>query len=351
MSEPRCYDINASWLTNLQQAPRGDRVPPPRARSGAPWFWCHLPVASPLGISAGPLLNGDWVCHYASLGFDILVYKTVRSSARRCYELPNLVHVDTDALSTAGTRVSASTSPTDSWAVSFGMPSVSPDIWQADIQRTRARLPEGKRLIVSVVGTADPALTQPAAALQQLTDDFAATARMAAEAGADGIEANFSCPNVSTSDGQLFQNPAAAAQVAAAIRAAIGRTPLVLKIGHTTDHQHIRELIAAVAPSANGLAMTNSISAKVRGTDGRPLFDGQSRGICGDAIRTASIEQVRLFADIIQRTGIDLSIVGVGGISTSEHVTAYLQAGAQTVALATAAMLDPTVANRLMPAD
>lgn len=349
MSARDRYDITASWRINLERAPSVEQIAPARPMPQGPWHWCSLPVASPLGISAGPLLNGDWVCHYAHLGFDILVYKTVRSSPRECYELPNLVYVDSSPLSAPGKEVSVRPAPTDSWAVSFGMPSVAPADWQADVRATKARLPDGKVLIVSVVATADPTITKPQAAMQQLADDFAATARMAAQAGADGIEANFSCPNVSTSDGQLYHQPTAAAQVAAAIRAELGSTPLVLKIGRTTDRQHMEQLVQAVGPFADGLAMTNSISAHVRGTDGRLLFDGQPRGICGNAIRTASIEQVRQFAEIIERAGSNLTLVGVGGISTADHVAEYLDAGAQTVALATAAMLNPHIAKTLRP--
>ena len=44
--------------------------------------FCGIPVQSPLGIPAGPLLNSRWLLYYASLGFDVLTYKTVRSSAR-----------------------------------------------------------------------------------------------------------------------------------------------------------------------------------------------------------------------------------------------------------------------------
>ena len=34
---------------------------------------------APIGVAAGPLLNGAWCLHYASLGFDLLTYKTVRT--------------------------------------------------------------------------------------------------------------------------------------------------------------------------------------------------------------------------------------------------------------------------------
>ena len=50
------------------------------------WQFCGLPVNSPLGVAAGPLLNGRWCLYYASLGFDVLTYKTVRSRRRECYD-------------------------------------------------------------------------------------------------------------------------------------------------------------------------------------------------------------------------------------------------------------------------
>ena len=38
------------------------------------WTFCGLKVDSLLGMAAGPLLNGNWVLYYASLGFDVLTY-------------------------------------------------------------------------------------------------------------------------------------------------------------------------------------------------------------------------------------------------------------------------------------
>ena len=61
--------------------------------SHASWDFLGLPTMSPFGIAAGPLLNGAWCLHYAELGFDVVTYKTVRSVARECYEMPNLVPV------------------------------------------------------------------------------------------------------------------------------------------------------------------------------------------------------------------------------------------------------------------
>ncbi|MCP4171891.1 MAG: hypothetical protein GY758_14085 [Fuerstiella sp.] len=336
------YDSQQTWQWNLEHAPALAAAADLTAVPGA-WSWCGIPVDSPLGIPAGPLLDSRWLLHYANLGFDILVYKTVRSTERDCYPLPNLVPVQTGSLSDAGERLSATEQMNGSWAVSFGMPSQSPDAWRKDVQFAREELPPGKVLVVSVVGTQDESVTDPDASLQQLADDFAVCAKWAVESGAHGVEANFSCPNVSTADGQLFQQPEAAGFVARRIRDSIGDTPLVLKVGRVATANDATELQNHVAPFVNGLAMTNSIAAKVVADDGQLMFDGQPRGICGDATRTASVAQTIMCQQALAASGYELDLIGVGGISTADHVREYLAAGATSVALATAAMVDPEV--------
>jgi len=315
------------------------------------WKFCGRKVGSPLGIAAGPLLNGRWILYYASLGFDVLTYKTVRSVERACYDLPNLQPVridrrgDSDESSQLRgdeTSLPAAERMTGSWAVSFGMPSQPPDVWRADIEWTRGNLPREKVLIVSVVGTVQPDWT-----IDDMAADYARCARWAVESGADGVETNFSCPNVSTCDGQLFQQPQSAANVAARVREACGGRPYLIKIGQVNTPEEAAALIDAVAPYADGLSMTNSLATTVTGADGKLLFGGQRRGICGAAIREASIRQTRLFADEIARRGLPLRVVGVGGASNAEHIRQYLDAGAQAVHLATAVMVDPGVGIKI----
>ena len=79
------------------------------------------------------------------------------------------------------------------------MPSQEPGIWRADVEATRNALPPGKLLSVSVVAT-----VQPDWKLQDLARDYAQCAKWAADSGADVVETNFSCPNVSTCDGAPF---------------------------------------------------------------------------------------------------------------------------------------------------
>ncbi len=343
------YDIRQSYDWNYQHAPDPVLVDVP----GLPgtWQFCGLPVASPLGVPAGPLLNGRWVLYYASLGFDVLTYKTVRSRERACYPLPNLVPVDCEQLWDAQRVVPARESMTGSWAVSFGMPSKAPAVWRADVEHTRRQLAESKVLVVSVVAT-----EQPGWILDDIAQDYAQCARWAVESGADCVETNFSCPNVATCDGSLYQDPHGSAVVAACVREAIGRTPYIIKVGRLSQAEDAAALVDAVAPYANALAMTNSIAAHVSlpasdsaksPAPARLYFEGQPRGICGAATLSASVSQVELFAQIVRQRSRALSLIGVGGAATAEHVKRYLTAGAESVHAATAAMVDPALALRL----
>lgn len=334
------YDRFRSYDWNYENAPRP--LSPPVPSVPGEWTFCGRPVASPLGVPAGPLLNGRWCLYYASLGFDVLTYKTVRSSARDCYPMPNLQPVVCDPLRGDERDLPAAPSMRGSWAVSYGMPSKTPGAWRDDITWTRDRLAPAKILSVSVVGT-----VQEGWSLDQLADDYAQCARWAVESGADCIETNFSCPNVSTCDGQLYQQPAEAAIVAARVREAIGPVPYIAKIGRIADSDEAESLLDRLSGLVDALAMTNSIASTVVDSHGRRMFDGQQRGICGDATRVASVDQTRRLSDLIDRRGDRVRIIGVGGVSTARHVRQYLEAGAECVHIASAAMVDPAVALKI----
>ncbi|MBX3437616.1 MAG: hypothetical protein KF861_09010 [Planctomycetaceae bacterium] len=335
------YDVSRDYRWNYDHAPEAVEVDV--LSMPGEWTFLGRKVASPLGVPAGPLLNGKWILYYASLGFDVLTYKTVRSSYRECYPLPNLLPVRTQQLRGGEHVLDAEERMSGSWAVSFGMPSMDPDVWRRDIEWTRARLRSDQVLSVSVVGTA-----QPGGTLDELADDYALCARWAVESGADCIETNFSCPNVCSRDGHLYQEPTPAGVVAQRVREAIGATPYLLKIGHFTESDSASQLLKAVSRYVDGLAMTNSVAATVRDAAGNVMFDGQKRGICGDATREASVSQVRMFAEIMEEWGRPLALIGVGGASSAAHVDEYLDAGAEAVHIATAAIVDPLVGCRIL---
>ena len=176
------YDWSRSYSWNYKHVPEPVDIDVPAVLGD--WSFAGLPISSPLGIPAGPLLNGRWCLYYASLGFDLLTYKTVRSVARKCYPLPNLQPVDCEQLHGGEQSLPTSVTMQGSWAVSFGMPSQSPDVWRADVERTRARLPSEKVLCVSVVGTMQEGWT-----IDDLARDYARCAKWAVTSGA-GLRRN-----------------------------------------------------------------------------------------------------------------------------------------------------------------
>lgn len=339
---PQTYDYRRSYDWNYANAPDLHRQESASPMLGE-WDFCGIRVNSPLGMPAGPLLNSSWILHYANLGFDVLTYKTVRSVERACYDLPNLLPISAGQLTGNQDAVEAADSAerTRSWAISFGMPSKEPDVWRADVERARKGLAPGQVLVVSVVASPKPDST-----LESIAKDFAQCSSWAKEAGAQVVEANLSCPNVCTSEGQLYTSPDASRLVASAIRTAVGDVPIVLKIGLFEAEVEAEAFIDSVSMYVNALSTTNSISAAVK-EDGRMLFGGLTRGIGGLCIRDRCLDEVSRLQSIISRKGLPLRLIGVGGISSADDVSRRMAAGAHHVQLASAAMLDPLVGLRI----
>lgn len=346
------YDIQRTWEENCERGPRfGDVdsagiLPDDKGGLGS----CHrsflgLPVRSRIGIAAGLLLNSRWILPYAARGFDILTYKTVRSVARPSYPLPNWVFVD-EMDSPDGPAYVTDQIPDDpakiSSSVCFGMPSVAPEVWREDIAHCRRRLADGQLLIVSVVATPSDNPT-----ISEIATDFAKCAAWAAEAGADVIEANLSCPNVCSAEGTLYHDAAASRAVAEAIRTVLGRVPLLLKVGTFAGAFQTVEFLHAVNGIANGVTLVNCISRPVLHRDGRSAFGEKYRtaGVLGRAIHRPSVAIVREVAECIRRDNLSLQIAAVGGASTVEDFADFLAAGANAVLCGSSPMYLPNLAR------
>jgi dihydroorotate dehydrogenase (NAD+) catalytic subunit len=337
------YDMTQSYEWNYSHSPdvetltrKRDPDTPSgaRAQSAKPgrWSFCGIPIAYPLGVAAGPLLNGRWVLHYAAQGFSVLTYKTVRSRERACYPLPNLQWIRESHVSN-GQRVKATSERSGSWAISFGMPSMEPKVWRADVEWTRSRLPRDQVLAVSVVASPEPDWT-----ITEIAADYATCAAWAFEAGADVVELNLSCPNVTSADGQLYRSPDNIASVLDGVRARVGSPPLIIKIGFVESSELTSQILEICHGRCHGIAMTNCLSCLVDDQQG-PMFSGEPRGIGGLAIRKASVQQVQRFSNSKQELAItDIDLIGVGGISTAPDAAEYLDAGANSVQVASAVM-------------
>jgi dihydroorotate dehydrogenase len=222
------------------------------------------------------------------------------------------------------------------------MPSKDPAIWTRDVERARRGLAPGQALVVSVVATPQPGWT-----LDDMARDFARCARCARDSGAEAVEANLSCPNVCTNEGQIYRSPEASAEIAARLRDVTGSLPLILKIGLFEGAAEAEAFVVAVDGHADALSTVNSISARVADAQGAQLFGGLTRGIGGACIRSRRLAEVRMLAGVIRRRGSSLRLIAVGGISSLAEVREALEAGAHHAQIATAAMLDPLIAAKI----
>lgn len=345
MTMEQSYDVKATYEANYKRGPQFTSSPP-TIPVGPQKIFLGLPVQSRLGIAAGLLLNAKWIAGYAQRGFDLLTYKTVRSSHRPCYELPNWVFVEPGEES--GTYCVIEDPLPDpeniSSSVCFGMPSMAPEIWRKDVTRAKASLQEGQVLIVSVVATPESDWTQ-----EMLTSDFVQCARWAVEAGADVIEANFSCPNVCSSEGSIYLDAELSGAIASQIRHEIGTTPLLIKTGHFQDEALLARYLSALSTIANGVTLVNCIVAKVLRPDGRPAFGDRfaEAGVLGRAIHDPCVETVRQASRIIANNELQLEVVAVGGAATEEDVARYFEAGAHAVMMGSAPMSAPNLAAEI----
>ena len=128
------------------------------------------------------------------------------------------------------------------------------------------------------------------------------------------------------------------------VREAIGGVPLIVKVGRLATREEAAALLDAVAPHVDCARHDQQHRGHRARPSGRLLFDGQPRGICGEATREASLAQTGVMAELIRERNLKMRLIGVGGASTASHVRDYVAAGAHAVHLATAAMVDPGVA-------
>ncbi len=315
-----------------------------------------LAVRSRFGVPASVLVNSRWIEAYARLGFDILTYKTVRSQARLCHAPPNWLFLD-DRSVAAGLAdremplALAARPPADPRTAtaggSFGIPSVAPEVWKPDIAEARRALGAGQVLIVSVVGTARPGLSEA-----DFVADYAALAAFVVAEGADLVEVNLSCPNVARREGEVYLDTKLSVEIARAAKAAAGGKPVLLKIGDIADRAQMATFLESVAGAADGVVMINAPSRRIVDGAGGPAFGaGRERaGVTGGAIKAIALRAVGDAAAHIRRRGLPLKVIGVGGVTSAADARAFLEAGACAVQSATAATWNPYLAAEIKAA-
>lgn len=345
---PWFYDPRRTYEDNYALGPFGGFGDVAAARPDGPprESFAGEGVYAAFGIPAGPLVNAAFCAAAFRAGFDVNVYKTVRTRAHPVHPFPHTlaVHVDGDLTPERAARPLLADDALDeatSISNSFGVPSRDPDAWQPDMAAAVAAAGPGQLLVGSFQGTRPDANAgdRDGAYLA----DHVTAARLVRETGARVLELNLSCPNEGTGALLCFDTPAVT-RIVAAVKEEIGNLPLYVKLAHFRDDAALAGLVRATAPYVAGYAAINTIPARLVDADGRQALPGEGRavaGVCGDAIRWAGLDMVERLARLREDVSSAFEIVGVGGVLTADHARAYRVAGADAVMSATGAMLDP----------
>lgn len=305
-------------------------------------------VYAPLGIPAGPLLNSAFCKAAFEKGFDVCVYKTVRSGTFPCHPFPNVlaIHPDGDlTLEALKSPLIADTNYTEPLSItnSFGVPSKEAAVWQEDVRKAIAAAGKGQVLVLSFMGTVRPNQSQ-----QEFIDDYILAAKLSYETGAPVLETNLSCPNIGN-EGLVCYNLDVTEKVAKGIRAVIGDTPFILKVGYYQDDAQLERLAEIAEEYADSVSGINTLQAEIRNEKGEQALPGSPArlrsGVCGAGIKWAGLDFVRRLAAIREKRGFSFSIEGVGGVLNAEDYKAYRETGADSVMTATGAMWNPYLAR------
>jgi dihydroorotate dehydrogenase (NAD+) catalytic subunit len=165
------------------------------------------------------------------------------------------------------------------------------------------------------------------------TQEYAITAKKAAEAGADAVELNVSCPHVKEIGSGIGQNPETLAKVVKKVKAAVHKPVFVKLSPNVTDIVEVAE--AAVKAGADALTAINSVRAMAIDVEtALPVLSNKRGGLSGPAIKPIAL---RCVYDIYEK--VKAPIMGCGGITSWRDAVEFFLAGASAVQIGTAIAL------------
>lgn len=163
-------------------------------------------------------------------------------------------------------------------------------------------------------------------------EEFVDTARTLAEAGADALELNCSCPNVEEEIGLLGTDPANVERITAAVKEAVDPPVFVKLTPNVTDIVEVAR--AAERGGADAITAVNTLKALAVDIDmRRPVLTNTTGGLSGPALKPVALRCVWEIAE-----SVDLPIIGCGGISDWRDAVEFILCGASAVEIGTAVM-------------
>ncbi len=309
------HAAHAVGLYGLQVAEHLEWGSPPSFAKSLETERMGLTFAHPMGLGGGFDKNAVAPHALAALGFSFLELGTVTALAQRENPRPNMFRL-----------------PLDRALINrLGFPN---DGAKRVVDRF-VHMTESRAVGVPVAFSIGKSRTVDASRQKDVIDDYIFSLREVARA-ADFVVVNVSSPN--TQNLRTLQAPEMARTLLTEIQDAAGkrsrRLPLLLKVAPDLELAAFDELLdVAKDVKLDGIVATNTtIAREGLQTPAESVMAMGAGGLSGPPLRERA---VRMVSRARERLGSLATIVGVGGIEDTEHVRAYLAAGANLVQLYT----------------
>ena len=149
------------------------------------------------------------------------------------------------------------------------------------------------------------------------------------------LEVNVSCPNVHGGGMSFGTQPEAAAAVTRAVKA-VTKKPVIIKLSpNVTDIVSIAK--ACEEAGADGISLINTLlGMRINLNTRKPVIANKMGGFSGPAIFPVAVRMVYQVAHAVS-----IPVVGMGGVSSAEDVIELMLAGATTVEVGAANLVNP----------
>lgn len=167
------------------------------------------------------------------------------------------------------------------------------------------------------------------------TEDYCEVVERLADEDVDMLEINISCPNVKEGGIAFGQDPKAVEAITSELKKR-AKQPIIMKLS-----PNVMDIVtmakAAEAGGADVLSLINTITGMKIDVNRRTFaVANKTGGLSGPAIRPVAVRMVYQVANAV-----DLPIIGMGGIATTEDALEFLMAGATAVSVGTANFVNP----------
>jgi dihydropyrimidine dehydrogenase (NAD+) subunit PreA len=277
--------------------------------------FCGVKCENPFFLASSPVGNNYEMCAKAlESGWGGIVFKTVG------IYIPNEVSPRFDAPRKESTPFTG--------FKNMEQIAEHPLEWNLEQMRKLKQNYPNKVLIASIMGSSD--------------EEWTKLAKLVTEVGADIIECNFSCPQMTSHamGSDVGQNPDLVKQYSAAVRRGT-HLPILAKMTPNIGNMEI-PAIASIEGGATGISAINTIKC-ITGVDldkkvGLPIVNGKSSisGYSGKAVKPIALRFITQLAKEPKLKNVPIS--GIGGIETWEDALEFIMLGSSNIQVTTGIM-------------